>query len=339
MTGEPGCCLPGDQTDPMVAQWGLEDWTDLEAEDWPNLVVGNGVSIAVSPVFAYPSLYAVARLEPAEEAVFTALGTANFELVLDYLRIARVVCEQLHGAGDEVAARYDSIREKLITAVNDHHVAWNDVPTATLHRIRNALRTHRSVWTTSYDLIPYWAIMSSTPPGAGFADAFWHGTFDPADAEPNNPNRTRLWWPHGALHLYRLPDGSTVKRQHTPGLNLLELLGSDFDGVDTPLFISEGTAADKLTAIRGSDYLNYTYTELATADGAIVVFGQRLAPEFEQHLIDAIARKPDRTIAYGVYADDQATADFEKARITMLFPNADLRFYDSRTHPLAGEQA
>lgn len=114
-------------------------------------------------------------------------------------------------------ARYDSIREKLITAVNDHHVAWNDVPTATLHRIRNALQTHRSVWNTSSDLITYWAIMSSTPPGTGFADAFWHGTFDPADAEPNNPNRTRLWWPHGALHLYRLPDGSTVLAARTPG--------------------------------------------------------------------------------------------------------------------------
>jgi hypothetical protein len=48
------------------------------------------------------------------------------------------------------------------------------------------------------------------------------------------------------------------------------------------------------------------------------VFGQRLAPEFEQHLIDAIARKPDRTIAYGVYADDQATARCSRATLPRL---------------------
>lgn len=320
----------------MIARWGLEHWGDLATEDWPNLLVGNGLSVAVSPTFAYTSLYDVAELDSEEQALFRALGTTNFELVLDHLRSTKVVCEQLHGSSEDVEARYDSIRERLLAAVDEHHAGWEDVPTATLQRIRDGLRGHRRVWTTSYDLIPYWAIMSSTPPGAGFADAFSHGTFDPVAAEPNQPDTTQLWWSHGALHLYRLHDGSTVKQQYTPGANLLALLRNGFDGADTPMFVSEGTSVDKLRVIRGSDYLNYAYNELARTEGGLVVFGQRLGQEVEQHVISAIGRQPGRAIAYGIHAADQGSADLEKARITYLLPNAELRFYDSRTHPLAG---
>jgi hypothetical protein len=319
----------------MTAQWGLDDWAAIQGDGWESLVAGNGLSIAVSPTFAYTSLYNVAGLTVAEEQIFTALGTQNFELVLDYLRIARVVCQQLHGGGPAVTQQYTAIRTKLVAAVNAHHVDWAAVPNADLTRICTALQHHRNVWTTSYDLIIYWAMMSHPSPTQAFADAFWNNPFDSADAEPNNQNATRVWWPHGALHLHRLPDGSTEKQQHRPGSPLLSLLNTPYKGSDLPLFVSEGTAADKLRAIRGSDYLNYAYTELAKSSGPLVVFGQRLDAQFEQHIIDAINRHPHRTIAYGVWATNQPDANFEVARIQQLFPQANLRFYDSSTHPLS----
>jgi hypothetical protein len=66
------------------------------------------------------------------------------------------------------------------------------------------------------------------------------------------------------------------------------------------------------------------------------VFGQGLSVETEKHLIDAIGRHPGRMVAYGIFANDQSTADFERARVAMQLPSSQLRFFDSRTHPLAG---
>lgn len=176
--------------------------------------------------------------------------------------------------------------------------------------------------------------MSTRPRGAPFADGFWNSPFNPADTTPALSTKTQVWWPHGALHLYRLPDGSTIKVTYQHGTNLLSLLQYAQPGADLPLFVSEGTPSEKLAAIRRSDYLSTAYNQLALSSGGIVIYGQRLAQP-DEHFVAAINRDPERPIAYGIYADTQPQADAEVARIKQLFPQATLRFFDSRTHPLA----
>ncbi len=86
----------------MPPQWGLEDWSALASEEPASLIVGNGLSVSVSSNFSYSSLYQEAGLSGPETAIFTALNTTNFELVLDYLRIAQIVCQHLHQGGGTV---------------------------------------------------------------------------------------------------------------------------------------------------------------------------------------------------------------------------------------------
>src|SRR5205823_7361401 len=166
--------------------------------------------------------------------LFKSLNTVNFESVLDYLRVAALVCEQLGHDEDEVYDRYDRIRDALITAINDHHIAWSDIPVGPLERFRGVLLDHGATWSTSYDLLSYWAVMTDSPRGnRRIGDCFWtdDGTFDPTNAEPNRA-MPMIYWVHGALHLYRLRSGAIIKRTHQPDRNLLDLLGTPFRGIE-----------------------------------------------------------------------------------------------------------
>lgn len=161
---------------------------------------------------------------------------------MNHLRTASLVCDQLGHAWTDVDDRYDSIRDALINAVHAHHVDWTDADAGDrLLNIRDALLEYEAVFTTSYDLLIYWAIMNAgTPAGDGFGDVFWNAdhAFDPLDTEPFG-NKTLVYWLHGGLHLYRTPTGETKKRTNT-GANLLATFAA---GNRVPLFISEGTLA------------------------------------------------------------------------------------------------
>lgn len=314
----------------------IDDWAKVSrAGEWPLLLVGNGASCAISSDFGYTSLRRVANLSTDDVAVFNALRTSNFEAVLDYLRVAALVCEQLGHDEHDVFDRYDSIKAALIEAINDHHIGWSAIPPGPLERFRGVLLDHEQTWSTSYDLLSYWAVMTERPrPTVRVGDCFWNddGAFDPANAEPSSP-RPMLYWVHGALHLYRTRSGETVKRTHKPGRTLLDLLGTPFRGVDVPLFVSEGTSKQKMRAIRGSDYLSHAYTTLAESRGDLVVFGQAFGPS-DAHLVAAINRRPRRRIAYGVYAATNAEANSLCAHVEQQFPAARLRFFESESHPL-----
>jgi hypothetical protein len=223
-----------------MGAFGLDDWIDIDDGDWPTLLVGNGASRAVSSKFAYDSLYASAPLTQDDSDLFEALGTTNFEEVLNHLRTASLVCDQLGHASSDVDDRYESIRDALINAVHTHHVGWSDVDAGDrLLKISEALLAYEAVFTTSYDLLIYWAIMNAgLPSGDGFGDLFWNAdhAFDPFDTEPFD-DKTLVYWLHGGLHLYRTGAGRAKKRTNT-GANLLESFAT---GNRVPLFVSEGT--------------------------------------------------------------------------------------------------
>lgn len=315
-----------------MGAFGLEDWEDIDDGDWPTLLVGNGASRAVSMKFAYESLYAIAPLTQDDRDLFDALGTTNFEEILNHLRTASLVCDQLGHASTDVDDRYDSIRDALINAVQARHVGWSDADTGDrLLNIRNALLDYDAVFTTNYDLLIYWAMMNAgTPPGAGFGDLFWNAdyAFDSFDTEPFR-NKTLVYWLHGGLHLYRTPAGETKKRTNT-GASLLTTFAA---GNGVPLFVSEGTWQQKRRAIRRSDYLEHVYTAFAQSEGPLVVFGQAFGDP-DRHLVEAVRRDPAREIAYGIYAASQQSANLQRAQIENHFAQASIAFFDSTTHPL-----
>src|SRR6266545_3954843 len=106
----------------------LLDWETIQDRGWNSLLAGNGASLAVWPGFGYGSLLERAPLSTADDELFDALGTANFESALDALRVSRVVCRQAGHDDSEISARYRGIRRALIKSIRDTHVPWSLIP-------------------------------------------------------------------------------------------------------------------------------------------------------------------------------------------------------------------
>jgi hypothetical protein len=313
-----------------VGAYGLADWSELaNGSLWPVSLLGNGASRAVSEVFAYDSLLAEANLADADLDLFETIGTSNFEEVLRALDIARFVCQQLNHNDAGVQARRDGIRQALATTIHNHHVGWQQAAGWRLTEIRAALRDFSAVFTTSYDLILYWAMNYPAPDG--FIDHFWHmpdNHFDAADS-PTWNDRTVVYWLHGGLHIYRWGSDGTAKRVNDGAA----LLGQFAEGGFLPLYVAEGTAEQKRRAIRDSDYLSFCLRSLESDDRAIAIVGHAIG-EPDQHLVEAISCHPDRRVAYGVYPTTQLEVDATRARIQQRLNNDAVEFFDSTTHPL-----
>lgn len=309
--------------------FGLSNWEDIAADgDWPVLVAGNGASRAVTGKFAYPSLFAVANLNDDDRALFDMLGTANFEDVIRSLDVARFVCVQMGLDVGAIDARHEAVRHALVETVNHHHVAWHEVEGPRLLAIKAALREFNIVFTTSYDLLFYWAMNFE---GADdFLDHFWHypdNHFE-ADDSPVWANRTAVHWLHGGLHIYRWGVDGTAKRVNDGAA----LLAQFADGGHLPLYVAEGTAEQKRQAIRRSDYLTYCFETLEADERDLVIFGQALGP-YDQHLVDSVKVHVGRRIAYGVYPTNQVEVDLIVASVKNLL-NEQVKFFDSTTFPL-----
>jgi hypothetical protein len=325
----------------------LADWTNVVQNDlrWTGLLLGNGASRAVWDEFSYPSLYERARsnsvanpLLPQDEALFDGFETRNFERVLGSLKTAGTVAQSLGESDNQIRERYEHIQRGLFQAVGSVHAPWDQVAGTPLLRIRSALRAYSAVYSTNYDLLAYWAVMHEDD-GAGFKDFFWGGgdnSFDPTDTGVPG-TATRVYYLHGGVHLRTKVDGGT--RKHVAALGaLLDEFPTSFDSDEVPLLISEGAAADKLDAIRRSDYLSFAYGRFAEHSGGLVIFGQSLGDE-DDHLVNVINswRKPwrDPLIAISIRRTENADeARLAKLQYAARLPHADLLFFDPDTHPL-----
>ena len=165
-------------TSPSSHDGHLSKWDDVcDAEEWDALLIGNGLSINIWPDFKYGSLFEQARrsghFTDADEALFDALGVENFETVLRSVSDAITIGEALGKKRPLERRRHRSIREALAHAVQGVHVTGGEIPESTFTQIREELRRHRRVFSTSYDLILYWAAAKGEPSFDGFFDYFW----------------------------------------------------------------------------------------------------------------------------------------------------------------------
>jgi hypothetical protein len=304
----------------------LLDWSSIEHRYGSGLLLGNGASLAVSSEFSYSSLFDTANLSRRDTKLFDALATTNFEQVLSALRIGQIVCASAGHATIETRRQYRRVRKALVEAVVDAHVRWQDIPAKTLLAIRSGLRGYEHVFSTNYDLLVYWAVMSRQ--AAGFIDYFWGAgnTFDAGDAASSR-SVTRVLYVHGGVHLVRDDDGTARKRvAQSQGL-----LDSFARSHDIPLFVSEGTAEDKLRVIRQSDYLTHAYETLAESVDSLTVLGHRLGPE-DAHIRRLLARA--HRLAIAIVPARSSTIRREKARYMSFLPGVRIEFFSSESHPL-----
>jgi Domain of unknown function (DUF4917) len=334
---------PAPLESPELLTWNAIRGTDVP---WRGLLIGNGASIAVSSSFGYPSLLEVAAspnidqpLRGGARQLFDALGTTNFEFVLASLKLAGRVCAATGVDYSAFPQLYRDVQQALFEAVGHVHVPWEIVAGRSLPRIRAELVRYKSIFSTNYDLLVYWAMMSEGDPD-DFRDFFWElggGPFDPANVEIWGAPAV-VYFLHGGVHLRRTTGGGTLKRAAVGG-TLLSQFRTDWESAESPLLVSEGTSADKLLSISGSDYLSFAYSGFARHTGNLVIFGHGLG-EQDDHLVHAMNEwnSPPwnpRQIAVSVRGQlSEQQVRQEKARLAQRLPSADLWFYEADTHPL-----
>lgn len=202
------------------------------------ILLGNGFSINVWPRFKYRTLREAAKqaeikhkLRPEDDSLFDELGTDSFEQVLGALLVSIRVLKALDPDRPDIVRiivelqdRYDHIRQSLIDAVHFVHIERALIPTENLIAIWEELRYFKSVYSTNYDLIIYWAsrAWAESRRNNGSSRDFLYtyneysdtpNTFSLSASKPHRlktDSRTDIFYIHGALHLYS-HFGITVK--------------------------------------------------------------------------------------------------------------------------------
>jgi hypothetical protein len=320
----------------------LLDWSAVEELLGSELVLllGNGASRVLWEGFSYQSLFAEATstvehpLTDEDRALFAEFGGTDFELILGVLLDARRVCQVIGLDGASVGERYESIQRSLREAVGSAHVLWHQIPPQTLIELRSCYRSYRTVYTTNYDLVLYWAVMSRLPEPTEFVDFFWGDglSFDPWRTDVHSLSATELLYLHGAIHLRRTASGGA--RKETPGDagSLLEAFSLPFTADETPLIVTEGASSEKERAIRGSDYLSFAFERLASDNRSLVVFGQALGSQ-DLHIARAIREGGKRPIGVSIRGSASDVAG-RKRNYASRLGSVDLFFFDASSHPL-----
>ena len=256
-----------------------------------SLLIGNGFSIAQAGAqFSYASLLEKTGLQPGDPVrnVFTALNTVDFELVMQALQHAAQIEDAYGEAARATLFRNDAaaVREALIHAVREVHPGISfDIPQAQRDRCGEFLRNFNNIFTINYDLLLYWVILRMA--GNAFTDGFGLGDAVGGFRTFSEEGMCNTFYLHGALHLFLGDRRETLKRIVTTGAIINDIADTIRARSQLPLFVSEGSAIEKMARINSVPYLRYAYDKLKNLQGSLFIYGHSMA-ENDYHLYNAI---------------------------------------------------
>jgi hypothetical protein len=325
-----------------LKELGVQPWAaisnDFTAAD---LLLGNGFSMSFTPGFRYDSLFDLFLhdCEAHEQALFRAFGTSNFEAILADLASARRVNGILNLPTDPIDATSARLRNGLVKAVQGKHPKFASLDYGRLTTASQQLDAFSDVYTLNYDCLLYHILMITKDRHTAdwrvrpFNDYFWNRVgpdyLQFMDFQ-NYKKYKHVYYLHGALFVFRTDQGD-VKLSAGGGVELINAIAGEILGGTIPLFISEGTAREKESAIARSDYLHFANAKLKSTRESLVVYGASLADP-DAHVAAAIKRGTQR-VAVSIHPVNKSATDIEaethafRARLA----GCDLRFFDART--------
>ena len=318
-------------------------------------LLGNGFSIACRPdIFAYGKLYEQAdfsKISPTAKHAFEALGTQDFERVIKVLRDASKVV-LAYGGPPTLAAAFDAdaagLRELLVQTIAASHPAWpGELTEQEYAACRAFLKQFNTVYTFNYDLLLYWTQMHTPDGVTPSSDDGFRTPEDDYDAayvvwEPSQSHEQDMWFLHGALHVF---DTGTEIQKYTwskTGVRLISQIRDALGRGYFPLFVSEGTSAEKYERIRHSDYLAKAYRSFSSIQGALFIYGHSLA-ENDEHYLKCIQRGKVSNLYVGLYGSPNSDSNkFITRRAEQLVSGRrgrnplSVTYYDSSTAEVWG---
>jgi Domain of unknown function (DUF4917) len=265
-----------------------------------HLLLGNGFSIACRPdCFTYGRLLDDADLSALTVdggALFETEATTDFEAIIDALRITSRMTSFYETNDVELPARLlddaEVVKAALAeTLARNHPGNVGEITAEEYAGARVFLGHFDHIFTVSYDLLLYWALMHESEPAINADDGFRADPGDP-DAEwvawdSYRPLQQNVYYLHGGLHLFE--EGPLLKKLtfSRTGIALIDQIRSALDAEAYPLVITEGTSAEKHARIRHNDYLAKGLRSLATCKGSLFIHGHSLA-ENDAHVLRAV---------------------------------------------------
>lgn len=311
---------------------------DSEQYSKRHLLLGNGFSIACrADIFHYGSLFAQADFSQVPEVatVFDALQTQDFEQAIRSLENAARILPSYVSHGDAAAAKMlehaEALKEILLqTIAGNHPHIPSEIPDDQFWACRRFLshflagRKAGSVFTLNYDLLLYWTLMHDDMPFDDPIDLAINDGFGNDEDEPDaeyvvwqgetNAHSASVMFLHGALHLF---DSGKELQKYTwvrKGVPLIEQARSAIARDAYPLFVAEGTSAQKKSKIRHNAYLYQGFKQFTAkvqqGQHCMFVYGHSLA-ENDDHILKRIGKGRFKKLYVGIYGDPM-TADNQR---------------------------
>ncbi|MCC8198260.1 MAG: DUF4917 family protein [Tannerellaceae bacterium] len=300
-----------------------------------HLLFGNGFSMAYDyTIFSYNALSSFIQNidDDILKQLFSRLNTKNFELIMQQLDNFIEIAD-IFTTDSEMTERIKSASEKLqnslidaIKSLHPEHVFTipEEKGKVCTEFLQDYLSNNGCIFSTNYDLLPYWVLMRNDVKNA--VDGF--GRDLETDLEKSrfvskdeleyselrwgrHKDNQNIFYLHGSLPLFDTGI-HIVKEEYDNGHYLLENIKARMDKKEYPIFVTAGDAKDKLNHITHNKYLNFCYDKLCQIEGSLIVFGFNFG-EYDTHIIDAINKAAHQgkrggnklhSVYIGVYSED-----------------------------------
>jgi len=296
------------------------------------LLIGNGFS---ANYFSYRTLLDKSGLDPGTpvRSVFDALRTVDFEAVVRALEGAALV-ERAYGNdahAKEIEVHAQEVREALVHAVNSTHPKHREELGAKYASSAEFLKHFSKVFTLNYDLLLYWVNLEKAHLRDGFGLGQQNGSFrGPFDEEAH----CSIYNLHGGLHLFQDGAGEIMKAVDVGDGVIATITEAISVSGRFPVYVAEGTSAQKMRRINSVSYLRHCYDKLRENAAATFVYGHS-ADENDVHIYRAIFASPAKHLYFGVYQPDKEKLNCLDGVLSkyqkMLGSRTDYTFFDSES--------
>jgi len=300
-----------------------------------HFLFGNGFSMAYDRnIFSYNALskFIENTGDPMIRNLFEKLNTKNFELIMQQLdnfcEIAEIFSED-KTLVPKIKKASEKLKNSLVDAIKELHPEHvftipEEKSQSCISFLQEYLNKGGFVFSTNYDLLPYWVLMRNKAQNA--SDGFGRDLETDIDGgeyiDPDELEYSELRWGkykenqtifylHGTLPIFDTGI-NIIKVEYDTEHYLLQNVSERIDKKEYPIFVTAGNGKEKLTHIMHNKYLSFCYEKLCNIQGSLVTFGFNFG-DYDTHIIDAInvaAKKGSKirdklwSIYIGVFSDD-----------------------------------
>ena len=274
-----------------------------------HLLFGNGFSMAYDRnIFSYNALSTF--IEKVDDdllkKLFHTLDTKNFEVIMQQLDTFAEIAK-IFSTDSTLVLRINQASEKLkrslIDAVKELHPEHVfTIPEAACTNCYAFLDRYLSneglIFSTNYDLLPYWVLMRNKSPHAndGFGKDLENATGEYIPEDELQYSEELRWgkrkqdqtiyYLHGTLPFF--DNGiDIVKEVYSTENFLLQNISNRMEKKEYPIFVTAGNGKQKLTHIMHNKYLSHYFDKFSSIEGSLVTFGFNFS-EQDSHIIDGI---------------------------------------------------